>query len=758
MLKLFFISLIAVCVCPLFALEPSSSVSPWEHSGQELSTSPVIVPGSGPIIYTGYYTREREIYGYRPRFMPAKVSFDKNNRPWLFTQVHPTNKFDGNQSATDSFFVTETAYVQTLDDEGNWIVYDVGQMLRGFFGYVDPASPKIAGGVKHKENVIFGDDGKTIYFGFYDSVRGCKTLIYSYDKLETVKYADINALGIATASIEAFDTFLSNEQYLPTVCNSYRGTSAYVPVTYYGLLADPMGNIFQDRSVVISDESFGDLAPIHSGVMNVTATVGDTVHCVWFDNTKQTITDHTDQYYSNYNKRTGKVSEPVYLGSTFGDWYDSPPYTVAADTHNGPVITVGRDKTVHVVLGGHHSQAKYLYSSDNGKSWSPQIDLPGGNAYNTYPAIITDRDNTVHLVYRCSINGRQLAYSRKKQGQSWEDMGALVVPYWTGHGQYHHNLTVDRLGRLFVTYWYSATCSTGMPADVQAEYDAKWPGQEEQLAHDPVILMSDNGGDTWKIAATADFVDGFIDDTIPVVCALFDSAVDIGMDMADYDNHFETLCGSPSGINGIMGRAVDLDLNDALRCELSQSEEFGDAGFTAAGWFKISSMAEEISPILNASDGRDGFVLGLNKGWYASTFADGVEYVTFSTPAVQGYWTHAAFTYNPLSKDAEGIYDGEINVYINGRMLLRKLHCRYRPSDTAGVILGSCSSGMSFAVDEFGIFKGAMPAEKIAELANNEYRPSNVSRELLYRGDLNRDGKVDENDLEVFGDNWLAGK
>ncbi len=450
----------AIILSPLYAITPSAS--PWEHYGTELTSSPIVVPESSPIVYPGYYTREREIYGYRPRFMPAKVSFDKNNRPYMFTSVHPTNKYDGNQSATDSFFTTEKFYIQTLNDSGNWIVYDVSGMLRELFGYSPYANPLIAGGMKHKENVVFSDDGKTVYFSLYDATRSRKTIIYSDDMFSTIKYTDIVAVGIGTAMLEAFDTFSSSERYLPTVCNSYRGSSAYVPVTLYGLVKDPMGNIVWNDSVVVSDADYGDLAPLHSGVMNVTVTVGDTVHCVWFDNTKQLMTDHTDQYYSNYNRTTGAVTAPVYLGSTFGNWYDSDPYTVPTDTHNGPVITVDRDKTIHVVLGGHHSQSIYRCSTDGGRSWSPSYNLPGGNSVNTYPAVITDRDGAVHLVYRCSISGRRLAYSRKKSGQDWQDMGALVIPHWAGHGQYHHNITVDRLGRLFITYWYSATSSSGL--------------------------------------------------------------------------------------------------------------------------------------------------------------------------------------------------------------------------------------------------------------------------------------------------------
>ena len=756
MSKIIYIFILAVILVPLYAVTPI--VSPWDHHGTELTTSPQIVPGSSPIIYPEVYTREREIYGYRPRFMPMKVNFDKNNRPYMFTSVHPTNKYDGNQSATDSFFTTEKFYIQTLDDSGNWVAYDVSGILRELFGYGPYSNPSIAGGVKHKENIVFGDDGKTVYFGLYDAVRGRKTIIYSYDGLDTVKYCDIVATGIGTAVLEGFDTFLSTERYLPTVCNSYRGLTVYVPVTVYGLRKDPMGNIVQNGSAVVSPAEYGDLAPLHSGVMNVTATVGDTVHCVWFDNSKQLMTDHTDQYYSNYNRTTGVVSTPVYLGSTFGNWYDSDPYTVPADTHNGPVITVDRNKTIHVVLGGHHSQAIYRYSTDNGKNWSQSYNLPGGNSVNTYPAVITDRDNTVHLVYRCSINGRRLAYSRKKAGQDWQDMGALVVPHWWGHGQYHHNITVDRLGRLFVTYWYSATSSTGMPADIQAEYDAKWPGQEAQLAHDPVILISDNGGDTWRIATTPDFVNGLIDDTIPVVCCLFDNAGEPGIDMAGYDNNFDVSSGQPVAEDGLAGGAAGFDgIDDAIAAAFPQADAFNDGAFTVAGWFKLASQPLATSNLVYARTDSRGFALSVNNGqWSVYTYADGYSDVTTAPqPAAFGQWTHIAFTYSPSGSPVSGTYTGMAKVYVNGQLAATGTARKYNPNGTNAITIGGGSLG--FAVDEFGIFSGAMPAQRIAELAANEFRPSDVSRELLYKGDFNEDGFVDTSDLAMFAGSWLEG-
>ena len=171
-ITLFFVAVLPAQVVP--------SVSPWEHSGSELTTSPTIIPGQAPIVYTTTFTRERELFGYKPRFMPMKVSFDKNNKPYMFTPVDPTNKFDGNRGATHSFYTTNTLYIQTLDDNGNWVVYNVAQMLDGFFPnyYNQFKLPIFSSGLNHKKNIVFGDDGKSIFFNFYERQRNSMILVY----------------------------------------------------------------------------------------------------------------------------------------------------------------------------------------------------------------------------------------------------------------------------------------------------------------------------------------------------------------------------------------------------------------------------------------------------------------------------------------------------------------------------------------------------------------------------------------------------
>src|SRR5690554_4375235 len=57
---------------------------------------------------------ERELFGYRPKFEPAVVSFDPENRPY----IREWFSYDD-----------MTPEIQTLDSDGNWILRDYGKFL-----------------------------------------------------------------------------------------------------------------------------------------------------------------------------------------------------------------------------------------------------------------------------------------------------------------------------------------------------------------------------------------------------------------------------------------------------------------------------------------------------------------------------------------------------------------------------------------------------------------------------------------------------
>ena len=737
--------------------------SPWDHHGSELTTPITIVPGTSPIQYTSAFNREREIYGYNPRFMPMPVVFDKDNRPFILTDVPAGNTVGSHLLYTNGSSLTTNAYLQTLDNSGNWVTYSIMDIMREVYGQGSPYySPSITAGYKWEDRIFFDDDNNIFFTMISESPDVSGTVIvYSNDGKQSWQSLHLNY--IYNTSVETFDSFASNERDLPTICH-YKAVGTDRLISLYQLGRDPIsGNLTTGGTTPIVGAQ-GKYGPGHSGFLNYTITIGQRVHFFWLDQLNQAPGEQTRQYHNYYDKQTGFISTPTLLGSTVGTWYgDAEPY-VPVDPHNGATVTVDRNKTMHVVLGGHGTQAKYTYSTDQGVTWAAAVNLPGGNAYNTYPTLITDRDGTVHLVYRATISSGnyQLAYSRMKAGQGWEDMGALVVPGNDGYSIYYHTMTVDRLGRIFLQYYYRA--DTMSEAD-KAEYRAKWPTLPDPdvqiYTFDPVIIMSDNGGDTWKIATTADFANGLISDSKPVICSLFDSVYDPGIDMAGYDNNFDVTSGQPATVSGIVGSGAGFDgVDDAIRAELLQGGEFTTGAFTVTGWFKLASQPSALSNLVYAKTDSRGFGLSVNNGqWIAYTYADGYsDSATASQPTTAGQWTHIAFTYSPSGDPVSGTYTGTTKVYVNGQLAATGTNKKYNPNGTNQITLGvNGGSNIGFTADEFAVFSGAMPAQKIAELAANEFRPSNVSRELLYKGDFNADGLVNANDLTMFAGSWLEG-
>ena len=75
-------------------------------------------------------------------------------------------------------------------------------------------------------------------------------------------------------------------------------------------------------------------------------------------------------------------------------------------------------------------------------------------------------DDTLHLVFRTwKTDGEyhpvshyaNLAYKRKPKDGDWEPMRRLAVAPFTEYSIWYHRLTMDRKGRLFVSFDYWST-------------------------------------------------------------------------------------------------------------------------------------------------------------------------------------------------------------------------------------------------------------------------------------------------------------
>ena len=252
------------------------------------------------------------------------------------------------------------------------------------------------------------------------------------------------------------------------------------------ILAEKEGDriVFQ-KPILISDKCIGLAA--HSGIPATVVSRGDRVHVVWGEATDPAQkTPGVPAYVATYNRTTGQLSQPALVA--YG-----PP---ANDVHNSPSITQDSKGYLHVLAGTHgrpFPYARSLSPNDAGAGWT-EAELLGQDLRQTYIGMVCDLDDTLHVVYRLWRSGVEphpasshavLAHQRKPADGPWQTPEALVVPPFSEYSVFYHRLTIDRMGRLFVSYDYWST---------------HWFYRNDHVGSRRALLMSPDGGDTWQMA------------------------------------------------------------------------------------------------------------------------------------------------------------------------------------------------------------------------------------------------------------------
>ena len=254
------------------------------------------------------------------------------------------------------------------------------------------------------------------------------------------------------------------------------------------ILAENEGDriVFQ-KPILISDKCIGLAA--HSGIPATVVSRGDCVHVVWGE-----ATDPAEKvpgvpaYVATYNRTTGQLSKPALVA--YG-----PP---ANDVHNSPSITQDGKGYLHVLAGTHgrpFPYARSLAPNDAGAGWT-EAELLGKDLRQTYIGMVCGPDDALHVVYRLWQSGVEphpasshavLAHQRKPADGPWQAPEALVVPPFSEYSVFYHRLTIDRLGRLFVSYDYWST---------------HWFYRNDHVDSRRALMMSPDGGKTWQMATS----------------------------------------------------------------------------------------------------------------------------------------------------------------------------------------------------------------------------------------------------------------
>ena len=475
------------------------AVSPDDSTGKygvAVTTEPerpeLPQPVVGPIYHESYYRGERELFGYAPRFEPNVVSFDAQNRPYMRT--------------LGSGGLTAYGTIQTLVG-GKWIALDFVSSIRA-------ALPDWEGPFRadcgSEQRIVF-DTGGDAYMAV--ETPDYSLLLHSRDQCRTWS---VYNLPDPHVKFEFQDG--NNVLSKPPAILSYAAFGSATELRLTVPLKNADGTLTIPDPLVVSQAAWA--VTNQSGAANTMVTIGDYTHIVWAGAVEVPGQTGTPQYAATYNRLTGELSKAVLLG--FGG-------TGEPDPHNLPSICADSQGHLHVILGVHHGQLKYIQSlqpNDSASGWTQPVLLgttdPSQDGRYTYVSLICDQNDALHLVTRSVDEWYhfELAYLRKTPGEDWEDPQLLVSPFRRYYGTWYQKLNIDRQGRLFVNYAYYGNQLTEEEAAV---YRQKWPDEQISLPpdsgpgrnnwlgvrpHDPAMLVSDDGGDTWRLAVTADFLEG----------------------------------------------------------------------------------------------------------------------------------------------------------------------------------------------------------------------------------------------------------
>jgi len=425
---------------------------------------------------------------YDPAYETNVVSFDSSNRPFI-------------RSRTTSRDCTD--YIQTRED-GEWVKRGFIDVIREYF----PTFVKtLYGGGWRGARIIFDENDVlyTIVTLELEDGSSVNVLLYSHDFGKSFELCKLPS-GIffmpeyrsSSNKITGppFIGFLRFYEEYPTKWANHYSLCVMQPRFVGRELVIP-------EPILITHDCIG--VSLHSGGAPFAITSGNKTHFIW--------TELSDD---------GGVSSPVYAATFYHDAGQVGEKSLvcraypANDMHCTPGICMDSTGILHVVSGSHAQSFQYAYSlvpNLTEAGWSDPIAIPltpsptanmpttsGG----TYVSLLCDDKDTLHLVFRETrmnldqyFPGEQynsLSYCRKIKGEEWSLPRMLVVPPIPGYSIYYQKLSMNRNGMLFLSF------SLLTEFEMQLTYEIR-PG----IYHDQTILVTSDGGDTWRVAADSDF-------------------------------------------------------------------------------------------------------------------------------------------------------------------------------------------------------------------------------------------------------------
>jgi hypothetical protein len=257
--------------------------------------------------------------------------------------------------------------------------------------------------------------------------------------------------------------------------------------------------------VKVTDRALGLIQA--AGGASFAATVGSTTYITWAEVAPVGAPD-SPVYVAAYDQASG----------TLGSAQKVTTARPANDDHTTPGIVADSTGGLHVLSGGHNSSFMYTHTATpaDPATWSrPTPILTEGyrvsgkapRGRQTYVSLVctpTDRLVVAFRQWRRGVDAvfrgqayQTLAVQRLDPGGEWSEPDRLAFCSRNrGYAQYYQKMSVDRLGRLFLSFNYFR------PKD--------WPRDEREANRyrHRMILISEDGGERWRFATLGDFLAG----------------------------------------------------------------------------------------------------------------------------------------------------------------------------------------------------------------------------------------------------------
>ncbi len=407
------------------------------------------------------YQHENQLLGYEPDYPNDwEMYFDLKNRPMMRSNRDVLALRDG---VWTTLVLRETA--QGKDD-------------RGF--------PKLRGISK-----IAFDRDNDIYIADQDA--GKTLLWYSSNDGKTFECYDLGPLG--QVDIEHFTGHNMPDgppPVLRSILTEKDETHFWRSLSRLEMFLPRKqdGRLVIGEPILVAEGTLGVGA--HSGIPAAVVSRGSKIHLIWGVATDPDKPGPgVPTYVATYDRDKQQFEgEPALIG------YGEPPN----DVHNRPSITIDSQGYLHALTGTHSKTfyyARSLQPNTAAAGWTEAEPVADG-LRQTYIGLVCDQNDMLHLVYRLWANNQarsqpgyhaELEYQRKKPGQPWEAPRALVISPLDDYSIFYHRLGIDRQGRLFLSY---------------DNWSTYWFYRNDHRGSRRAMMMSSDGGDTWKMVDGAD--------------------------------------------------------------------------------------------------------------------------------------------------------------------------------------------------------------------------------------------------------------